>query len=119
KPIAAGEVPIRFPFPLGDGLFEVTAAPGSAAAGLLGASAIARDATGTLWIADTGHHVIKRLDANGTVTVVAGDGTQGNADGPAAKARLFAPGGVAVTPDGSKVYIADTGNHAIRVLAGG
>jgi uncharacterized protein (TIGR03437 family) len=61
-----------------------------------------------------------RMVANGIITVAAGDGTQGfgGDGGPATKAQLDEPGGVAVDSAGN-LYIADTGNYRIREVAGG
>jgi uncharacterized protein (TIGR03437 family) len=60
------------------------------------------------------HHSI-RMVANGIISLAAGDGTQGfgGDNGPAAKAQLDSPGGVAVDSAGN-LYIADTGNYRIR-----
>jgi serine/threonine protein kinase len=70
---------------------------------------------GSLYIADTGHHRIRRIDPSGKITTVAGIGTGALSgdDGPAAAAELNEPSGVAVTSTGV-VYIADTMNHRIR-----
>jgi YD repeat-containing protein len=70
---------------------------------------------GSLYIADTGNHRIRRVTQDGTITTVAGTGSSGySGDGnPAGQARLNRPEGVDVAPDGT-LYIADTGNHRIR-----
>lgn len=47
--------------------------------------------------------------------LVLGDGTAGSDNGDLVEARLNAPGGIALVGDGG--YIADTGNHTIRVVA--
>jgi hypothetical protein len=60
---------------------------------------------------------IVRVTPAGAVTVVAGCGL-GFADGPAAQARFSGPRGVAIAPDGT-IYVADTGNHRIRVISNG
>ncbi|MCC4594078.1 NHL repeat-containing protein [Xanthomonas campestris pv. phormiicola] len=78
-------------------------------------SGIAVDAAGTLYIADTGNHAIRKLSAQGVVTTLAGDGTAGFRDGPAAQARFNGPMGVAVDAQG-RVYVADTYNDRIRVI---
>ncbi len=79
-------------------------------------SGIALDAHGNLYVADTGNHAIRRVTPLGQVSTVAGDGTPGFADGAAAQARFNGPMGVAVGADG-RVYVADTWNDRIRVIA--
>ena len=79
-------------------------------------SAVGVDGSGNVFIADTGNHRIRRLDAvTGIITTVAGTGQRGSSgDGvTAASADLDSPGGVAVDDDGN-VFIADSGNHRIR-----
>lgn len=80
-------------------------------------SAIAYDSQGNLYIAETGNHVVRKVDAAGTITTVAGTGTQGFSGdgGPATLAQLDSPQGLAL--DGNNhLYIADTHNHRIRNL---
>ena len=75
---------------------------------------------GGFLIADTGNDRIRRVDANGTIATVAGAssaGGFGGDDGPALKALLNAPEGVAVRDDGS-ILIADTGNERVREVSG-
>lgn len=77
-------------------------------------SALARDASGVLYVADTGNHAIRRIGTDGQVTTLAG-GLRGFADGPAAQARFDGPMGIAVDAAGN-VYVADTWNDRIRVI---
>jgi len=82
-------------------------------------TAVAICPQGNLYISDTLNHVIRRVDRNGHVTTVAGTpGVSGHRDGTARSARLNRPSGIAVSAEG-RVYIADTGNHLIRVLENG
>ncbi len=78
---------------------------------------VAVDNEGNVYIADTGNHRIRRVDASGTLTTIAGTGVRGYSGdgGPAATAQLNDPTGVAVDDEGN-VYVADSGNHRIRVL---
>jgi hypothetical protein len=76
--------------------------------------ALAIDRNGNLFVADTGNHVVRRIDAfSGAVTTLAGTGQPGSQDGPGGTARFNNPQGVAVDSAGN-VYVADTGNHVIR-----
>jgi sugar lactone lactonase YvrE len=78
-------------------------------------SGLALAADGTLYLADTGNHVIRRITADGRVSTIAGDGTPGYVDGPAHQARFNGPIGIAVAPDG-RIVVADTYNDRIRVI---
>ncbi|HZI80831.1 MAG TPA: glycosyltransferase [Vicinamibacterales bacterium] len=76
---------------------------------------------GDVYIADTGHNRIRRVEAaTGIITTVAGDGLPGMVGdgGPASMARLAAPMGLAVVSVGKTVtlYIADSLNGRIRVI---
>jgi len=65
-------------------------------------------------------HTVRMIDYGGGIRVIAGDGTAGyfGDGGPGASAQLRDPSSVAVDSRGN-VYIADTGNHALRVVLGG
>ena len=67
-----------------------------------------------LFIADSGHNAVLIADETGKVTRVIGSGKRGFKDGNADTAQFNAPRGFAVS--GDKIYIADTGNHRIRVF---
>ncbi len=72
-----------------------------------------------LWLVlRDGHQVLKLDMAKGTIHVVAGTGKKGFSGngGPAREAALNGPKGIAVSPDGRKVYLADTENHCIRLI---
>jgi sugar lactone lactonase YvrE len=73
---------------------------------------------GALIVADSGNHCVRRVAPDGAraVTTLAGDGTAGDADGPAAEARFQNPWGVAVAPDGA-VFVADVQSRHIRRVA--
>ena len=78
---------------------------------------IAVDAAGNVYIADANNSRIRKVYTDGTIATIAGKGGGGYSGdgGPATQAVLNFPRGIAVGSDGS-VYIADTGNHVIRVL---
>ena len=78
---------------------------------------VACDAAGNLYIADTTNARVRFIDAQtGTITTVAGNGTQGFAGdgGPALDAELTNPQAVAVDPAGTVLYIADYGDSHLR-----
>jgi hypothetical protein len=83
--------------------------------------AVAKDAQGNIYIADTGNNVVRKVDSSGTQTVIAGNAkpcfTNGKCGdgGPATSAKLDNPQGVAVDSVGN-VYIADTGINRVRVV---
>lgn len=81
-----------------------------------GQTAMAFDAAGNLFIADTFNHRIRRIDAaTKVITTVAGNGSEGFSgdNGPATAAMLSNPEGVAVDRDGN-IYIVDAGNYRLR-----
>ena len=84
-------------------------------AGLNLPKGVATDSSGNIYIADFGNHCIRKVDTNGIITTVAGNGTQGyNGDGgPAIEASLKLPYDVALDASGN-LYIAEYGNHCIR-----
>ncbi len=80
---------------------------------------IAIDAANNLYITDTLNHVVRKIDDKGNVTTIAGTpGVSGYEDGTSGRALFNAPTGIAVTPDGNGIYVADTGNHRIRLIRG-
>ncbi len=89
----------------------------AATASLLLPSAIVYDPQGNLYIAETGNHVIRKIDLQGQITTIAGTGTQGFSgdNGPATAAQLDSPQGLALDT-ANNLYIADTHNHRIRKL---
>ena len=101
---------------------------GTGAKGYSGDGAPARDATwngpkgiayapdGSLYVADTENHVIRKISLNdGTISTVAGTGMRGDGpDGDPLACALARPHGVYV--QGNLLYIGDAENHRIRAL---
>ena len=87
------------------------------ARGLVGRPvALAMSTDGGLYVQDIGSRVF--LWKGGKATTVAGSGTLGYADGPAAQARFVGGGGLALLPSGA-LLISDPGNYRIRKLLAG
>jgi DNA-binding beta-propeller fold protein YncE len=84
------------------------------------AAHIARSPQGEIFLADTDNNRIRRIDAAGMVSTLAGTGLAGAAgEGTAAaEAELDHPVDVAVGPDGA-LYVADTENNCVRVIRQG
>jgi uncharacterized protein (TIGR03437 family) len=104
----------------------IVAGGGNLAHGDGGAATLARlnhpagvsvDALGNVYLADRDNHRIRRIDTTGNISTVAGAGSPGNTgDGGAATGALLnSPESATVDPFGN-LYIADTGNHRVRVV---
>jgi carboxypeptidase family protein/NHL repeat-containing protein len=81
---------------------------------------VAVDAAGNLYIADLRNQRVRKVDASGVITTVAGSGPTGRGKGgfagdggPATAALLNSPQGIALDAMGN-LYIADNGNQRIR-----
>jgi DNA-binding beta-propeller fold protein YncE/thiol-disulfide isomerase/thioredoxin len=104
---------------VGSGLFDFGDRDG------VGDEARLEHAQGVAWwpagkrvlVADTYNHRVKTVDPyTREVRSLAGTGEPGLVDGEAGEARFWEPGGIAVAPDGSRAWVADTNNHALRVV---
>ncbi len=81
--------------------------------------AVAVDTAGSVYVADTGNHTIRKITSGGVVSTLAGlAGTAGAVDATGTAARFSSPAGVAV--DGSfNVYVTDYGNSTVRKITSG
>jgi uncharacterized protein (TIGR03437 family) len=84
-------------------------------AALHGPRGVAVDASGNLYIADTGNNVIRKVSPDGIIATLAGTGVAeySGDGGPATSAQLNGPSRVAIDAAGN-LYVADTGNNAVR-----
>lgn len=84
-------------------------------------NAVAMAPDGSILVADSENHVIRRIEFNPptwTVSTYAGTpGTPGFADGPAASARFNRPTGIAIDPLGN-VFVSEVGGCRLRQIRG-
>ncbi|MBM3757182.1 MAG: hypothetical protein FJW38_24765 [Acidobacteria bacterium] len=91
---------------------------GPAAAALLRqVEGIATKPDGTIYLADAADHRIRVISPEGTISTLAGNGSPGSDvdGGPAGKARLNSPYGLALDRLGN-LYVADLGNARVRLI---
>jgi DNA-binding beta-propeller fold protein YncE len=80
---------------------------------------IAIDRAGNIFVADRLNRRVRRIDAaNGTITTLAGTGEPACSGdgGPAARAGLAEPNGLALDADERHLYIADVADHRVRIV---
>jgi thiol-disulfide isomerase/thioredoxin len=100
---------------VGEGLFDFGDADGAGEEVRLQHPLGVEYVDGTLFVADTYNNKIKSIaiEARASVTF-AGTGESGLVDGDAGQARFHEPAGLSFAA--GKLYVADTNNHAIRVI---
>src|SRR5436190_1922681 len=79
---------------------------------------VAIDAAGNLYIADAQNKRVRKVDTSGIVSTIAGGGTNGDGCNSETAALKF-PIDVALTPDGTHIYIADYSDNRIRLITTG
>jgi len=80
---------------------------------------IAVDKAANVYIADRHNHCVRKLDnASGVITTFAGSGAAGfgGDGGPASRAGMVEPNGLALDPAQRRLYIADVADHRVRVV---
>lgn len=100
----------------GNGIRGFSGDLGPATAASIGGSASARlDAQGNLYIADAGNNRIRKVDTQGIIRTIAGNGVAASAGdgGQAAIASLNGPIDLVITPNG-QIYIAEISGHRVR-----
>ena len=71
---------------------------------------------GSIYIADSDNHAIRKISSEGQVSTVAGNGLFGLTDGKVQLAQFYNPSDIAIDSKGN-LYVADTLNHVIRKIA--
>ena len=82
---------------------------------------VAVDNNGKVYVADSGNHRIRKIEAlrnEMQISTVAGDGNAGRVDGPSQNSRFKLPRALVVTKSG-QIYVADSGNHCVRSIVNG
>lgn len=99
--------------------------PGSAngsgsQARFLAPSGLAVDGAGNVYVADQLNHLVRRITPAGVVSTLAGAaGQAGDADGPAAAARLRNPAWITVSPSGDVFIVSDAGDTVRKITPAG
>jgi hypothetical protein len=77
---------------------------------------LAVTSNGTIYVADTSNHTIRKISPDGTVSTLAGvAGIRGYTDGPGGIAKFNLPHGLALDAAGN-LYVGDVGNDAVRKI---
>ncbi|HWR98740.1 MAG TPA: CARDB domain-containing protein, partial [Candidatus Methanoperedens sp.] len=101
----------------GNGTAGYTGDGGPATAAQIRPYGIASDGRGNIYFAENGNHVVRKVDTNGIISTVAGDGTlvrgYSGDGGPATSAKLDGPLSI-VFDAADNLYVVDAGNVAIR-----
>lgn len=87
----------------------------AASAQLNGPSGVTVDASGSVYVADTGNQRIRKIDPFGTITTLAGSGATGSVNAVGIAASFWDPWGIAVDP-ASNLYVSDFTNNSLRKI---
>jgi alpha-tubulin suppressor-like RCC1 family protein len=82
---------------------------------------LARDGAGNLYVSEAGRHRTRRIAPDGVISTIAGNGTGslGGDGGPAVRAQLASPRGLAFNPADGDLVVADSGNSRLRRITPG
>ncbi len=77
---------------------------------------VAVDLEGTVYVADTKNHSIRKITQNGEVSTIAGSSEHAYVDGIGKEARFYSPSSIVIDSNGF-VFVSDTMNHIIRKVS--
>jgi sugar lactone lactonase YvrE len=101
----------------GSGLYSSTDGQGTAAS-FAAPQGVAVDASGNVYVADSGNNLIRKITPGGLVSTFAGSTSSGSADGQGVAAGFKKPTGITVDANGN-IYVADFSNNLIRKITSG
>ncbi len=102
----------------GNGFLRYTGDGGPAtAASLNGPRSVATDANGNVFIVDSNNHAIRKVNAAGTISTVAGGRSGSSGDGGQATAAAFYYPQAVVVDTAGNLFIADSGNNRVRKVS--
>jgi sugar lactone lactonase YvrE len=81
-----------------------------------GPSGITVDNSGNIYVGDYYNNTIRKIDSQGVVTTIAGNGNQGTEDGDGSSAGFYGPNSLAIDKDGN-IYVAEHFSSLIRKIA--
>ncbi len=78
-------------------------------------TALVVDTNGNIYVADSDNHKIRKIDTNGNVSTVAGNGDSGDVDEIGTAARFDSPRGITIDQF-NNLYVADMNNNKIKKI---
>lgn len=101
----------------GNGVAGYSGDNGPASAAILkGPGPMAIDLMGNIYFFDTGNRVIRKIDASGIITTIAGNGTNGYNNGTIAALSSPLANVYALAVNSSDLFMSDYSNHTVRAL---